>query len=149
MLSSHEISDLKTGINNYFPFILSLYLSMCLQLWFSTGDGHAPQRMYDKAWRHFLLSELGQGFPLIPRGRSSEMLLHTPQHTGQTFLPLKNYPAPKHQRFQGRNTLNQMSHAILTLFCLHSALTCLNASYAYIFVVAPQQITKLDHSLKS
>ena len=26
MLSSHEISDLKTGINNYFPFILSLYL---------------------------------------------------------------------------------------------------------------------------
>ena len=28
MLSSHEISDLKTGINNYFPFILSLYLSI-------------------------------------------------------------------------------------------------------------------------
>ena len=27
MLSPHEIPDLKTGINNYFPLILSLYLS--------------------------------------------------------------------------------------------------------------------------
>lgn len=43
------------------PICLSLYLSMRLQLWFSTGDDHAPQRMYDKACRHFLLSELGQG----------------------------------------------------------------------------------------
>ena len=77
------------------PTCLSLYLSMCLWLRFSTGDDRAPQSTYDEAWRHFFaVRTRARGVLLTPRGRSSEMLLHTPQHTEHNFLPLKNDPGP-------------------------------------------------------
>lgn len=65
------------------------YCCICLFQWLSTRDDFAPQGTFNNVWRHFQLSQLGEGL-LASSGQRPGMLLNSLECTGWPPPPLKS-----------------------------------------------------------
>lgn len=92
---------------------LSIFVSMCLWLRFSTGDDRAPQSTYDEAMSILAVRTRARSAP-DTCGRSSESLTPHPT-THRTDLPSpKELPRPLNIRASKVETCWPRSHAVLT-----------------------------------